>query len=370
MNKNIILLAILLALGGFGFWKWSNHTTDTFAKDIHTQFAYEHVEQLGRIFIADRNNNQALLEKKDGSWYYTNKATGKTYLANPTVVATLLETIKNIRTRGAVAAPAVDNVVNSMAANSKKVELYDESGNRVRTYYVGTPALNGQGTHMMMEGAERPYIVYYPNWVGTLDTRFTLNEKTLRSRYIFKTNPQTIEFVQVEYTAPSQVPYSFRVVRKNGDNFDVQPLSGKTQKLTTLNQANVLTYINGFDEAWAELIIDDKTTRDTTIIRQPFATITYKTTADDAPKAFKLYSINNPTADRGDGDPGHRQKIQRYYVDIDAENFLLAQHLVIRKVLWGYPYFFQKDAVVLEEDEEVFVQQPMPHLQDLPEGND
>jgi hypothetical protein len=61
--------------------------------------------------------------------------------------------------------------------------------------------------------------------------------------------------------------------------------------------------------------------------------------------------LSNPTADRGDGDPGHRQKIQRYFVDIDEDNFYLTQHLVMRSLFWGYDFFFQNAPVQLQEDE-------------------
>jgi hypothetical protein len=61
--------------------------------------------------------------------------------------------------------------------------------------------------------------------------------------------------------------------------------------------------------------------------------------------------LHNPTADRGDGDPGHRQKIQRYFVDINEDNFFLTQHMVMRSLFWGHDFFFQNAPVVLEEDE-------------------
>ena len=66
---------------------------------------------------------------------------------------------------------------------------------------------------------------------------------------------------------------------------------------------------------------------------------------------MRIYSLYNPDADRGDGRPGHRQKLQRYYIDVDADNFFLVQHLVFRKFLLSYDVFFNKAPVILNEDE-------------------
>ena len=44
-----------------------------------------------------------------------------------------------------------------------------------------------------------------------------------------------------------------------------------------------------------------------------------------------------------------------YFVDIDEDNFFLAQHLVIRKLLWGYRFFFQKEALRKDDKINLFV---------------
>ena len=102
-----------------------------------------------------------------------------------------------------------------------------------------------------------------------------------------------------------------------------------------------------------EKILYDKSLRDSIITTSPFAIISYKADYHQEAQVFRIYSLFNPNADRGDGQAGHRQKIQRYFIDIDEDNFFLGQHLVIRKILWGYSFFFQKGAVQLIEDEAV-----------------
>lgn len=354
MRKNIILLLLLVGLGSFAVWKWTGQTKDTFSADVHTQFAVEDPSQIQRVFIADRNQKQVLLEKKDGVWFYTNKVNNKTYLANPTTITILLETMGKIRTRMPVGKAAIENVVKNLATQGKKIEIYTNSG-LVRTYYVGGSAERGEGTHMIMEGADQPYIVYYPNWVGTLDTRYTTDEKAWRDRAIFRVEPKTLEFVQVEYHAPSQQQVSFRINQKDGQ-LDLQAISPQTPKPTTaLNQNNIAIYVEDFNNLIAESIIDQKEILDSVPLIPIFATVQYKTNLHDKPQTFRVRPIFNFDADRGDGEVGARQKIQRYIIDLDNGEAYLIQHLAARKIFWNYDYFFQAAKVVLKEDEAMFI---------------
>ena len=114
---------------------------------------------------------------------------------------------------------------------------------------------------------------------------------------------------------------------------------------------NVDTYLEDFETIFAEKILYNKPLRDSILTTRPFAIVRYKARYHNEAQTFRLYSLYNPKADRGDGQAGHRQKIQRYFVDINENNFFLAQHLVIRKILWGYSFFFKANNIDLEEDE-------------------
>jgi len=356
MKKNLLLLALLAAFGSFAAWKWLGQTKDTFANDQHTQFAVEDANNIGRIFIADRNQKQVLLEKKDGIWFFTNKVSGKTYLANPSTIQIILETATKIRTRMPVVSTAVENVVKHLAAHGKKVEIYDHKGNRLRTYYVGGGAERGEGTHMIMEGSDQPYIIYYPNWVGTLDTRYTTDERAWRDRAIFRVSPPEIEFVEVQYHAPSQLQASFRINQSREGKFELKPLETQTEPPTTpLNNRNAAAYIDDFNALIAENFVDDPKILDSVAMMPVFATVTYKTTLHNKPQVFRVRPVMNVNADRGDGEIGTREKIQRYVIDRDNGEVFLIQHIAARKIFWNYSYFFQNAQVVLKEDEGMFI---------------
>jgi hypothetical protein len=356
MGKKIALLLLFCGLGAFAIWKMQNpgQVTDTFANNLHTQFAIQDIDQIERVFLVDREGNEALVERvEDLNWTYTNRVTGKKYRANPSAVYSLLETIRKVRTREPVAKPAQDNAIKALASVATKVEIYGKDKKKLRVYYVGPMTNGATGNFMIMEGSEDPYVNYIPNFQGTIDNRYITTEVDWRDKAIFRTDPKSLEFVQVEYQASSQSAQSFKISKVSSGTYNVEPLdpSVPTFALDQVNQVNANTYIEDFDVKAAEVIIYNKPKRDSIITSTPFAIVTYKTEEHNEPQTFRLYYLHNPNADRGDGRVGHRQKITRYFIDIDEDNFFLGQHIVLRTMLWGYKFFFQSEAVKLLEDE-------------------
>ncbi|MCB9291126.1 MAG: hypothetical protein H6560_27725 [Lewinellaceae bacterium] len=49
-------------------------------------------------------------------------------------------------------------MVESLATEGMKVELYDKDGGLLKAYYVGGSTSDERGTYMIMEGAEQPYV--------------------------------------------------------------------------------------------------------------------------------------------------------------------------------------------------------------------
>ena len=356
MKKIVPLALIFISLAAVIFWKSKNagHVKDSFADNLHTQFAFEDIAKVERVFMVDRDGNQALLERnKDLNWTYTNKVTGKKYRANPSGIYMLLETIRKVRTREPVAKPALDNAVKSLSVKSTKVEIYDKNKRKLRVYYVGAMTSGGTGNLMIMEGANKPYVGYIPNFQGTIGTRYITTEVDWRDKAIFRADPKSLEFIKLEYQHPSQKNESFKISKTAKDQYIVEAVDESTQIIDgrLINQDNADVYFEDFDVIAAEKILYDKRLRDSIITTTPFVIVTYKTSYHNEPQTFRLYSLYNPNADRGDGRVGHREKIQRYFIDIDDDNFFLGQHIVIRKILWGYSFFFQKEAVKLMEDE-------------------
>ncbi len=342
MNKNLILLFVLAILGAFIYWQYTRNRKDTFADNEHTQFAVPDAQQIGRIFIADRSNSAILLEKKADNWIFTDKNTGKSYPANTGAIHTLLQTVQNIRSRSPVAKPAIANVVQQLASKAKKVEIYDKNNTLLRTYYVGGSANGGEGTFMIMDKSETPYVVYYPNWVGTLDTRYDMNQTTWRDRAIFRVQPQNLEWVEIDYQVAAQSQHSFRINANGEQTFSVKALAG-INKNEAVNNNNALQFIKNFDFVGAESFILDKNLIDSIQKIPPFAVVRYQEKGAAA-KNFTLYPLKMLISDKP------RDQLARYFIKNDADDYFLAQHGTMNKIMWSYEFFYQQNPVIIQSE--------------------
>lgn len=350
--KRIGLLAIILIiLLGLAYWLWQGREEykDSFAEVEHTQFAVENArEVLHKIFLADKQGNQALFEKQsDGSWTYTNQATGKVFRPSPNAFNNLMETVEKVRARNRVPAASVNSVLKGIGSIGIKVELYNKQDKKMRTYYIGGPADAGQATFAVMEGSEVPYMVYLPKFSGSIDTRYTCREEALRDKAMLRLNPKKIAWLEMEYYSPEQRPYSFHIDCNGGEDYKLRPLyqmpNGEDVAQGQLKKEYISAYLEEMEFMGAERLIYDAPLRDSIVKTVPFAQLRYEF-ENGKKEQLSIYPVINPSYDRGDGRPGLRERIIRYFVDRDEDHFYLAQNLVLQKLLRPYDFFLVTEA--------------------------
>ncbi len=346
MSKKILLpLGILLILVSIAVYLlWPREEEDPYANTEYTHFAVKNApEVLGRIFLADRMGNQALFERQsDGSWLYTNKVTGKTFLPAASAFNNLIKTLEDIRVRNKVQKESIASVTRGIATIGIKVELYNRKNKLIRTYYIGGPADGGRATFAITEGSDLPRVVYVENFQGTIDTRYTAKEINLRDKAFVRIPNKDIESIQVEYFDPLQRPYSFKIDTKSKPA-KVTPLYADAPANAQTKQEHVQIYLSEFQSVAGEAFIYEPEVRDSILRTVPFAKISLKTKKEAQEKNIALYPLINPSFDRGDGKPGLRQRINRYYVDAGEDFFMLGQDLIIQKLLRPYDFFLEKE---------------------------
>ena len=95
MKRTGLLVALFLLLGVAAFYVLRQKNTQSGSHvSWDMDFAVKNTEDITRIFLADRGGQRVTLERKDGFWLYNGK-----YVARPTAVQTLLETIQNMNVR-------------------------------------------------------------------------------------------------------------------------------------------------------------------------------------------------------------------------------------------------------------------------------
>jgi len=94
-KKNILLFILLLVIGGIAFWMYQKDHASSIAENEFTQFAIEDTASIQKIFIADHDGNQALLERDPQSRLWN---LNKKYKAREDAIKNLLQVINRVQT--------------------------------------------------------------------------------------------------------------------------------------------------------------------------------------------------------------------------------------------------------------------------------
>ncbi len=330
MNRTLLLVLLFLVLGGTAWYALSNKKKQTNSHvSWDMDFAVKNTDEIGKIFIADRKGNTSTFEQKNKLWYYNDK-----YPASPSAMGILLETISKVNVLNIPPNSAVPLMIKELAADGIKVEIYDRAGKTLKTYYVGGVTIDERGTVLMMDGAEQPYVVHLPGFVGQIRMRFQLSEDEWRDKAVFNEKPEEIQSVFVEY--PQRKNESFRLEKTGSALYDVQPFFNTTTKMTTPRRKGVVeAYLVQFDRLVAEAFETQNPLRDSVKALVPFAIVTVKKT-DGAEKKVRFWPVEIENR-RDDGRPF----VSRYFIDVDNKDFMLTQDRVFGVLFRGYEFFYE-----------------------------
>ena len=311
MKRTLILLVVFLLLGGGAFWYLS--TDDERNKmtlaGSDRDFALEDMSQLHKIFIAGRKGERStLVRNENGGWDLEGAGP-----ANPHVMEPLLEAIRNVRIK------------------------YKPSD-----YYIGGSTADERGTYIIMDGAEQPYVAEMPGFSGNLSVRFDRYGDEWRDKMLFSEKVEDIKYLSVEY--PKQKNQSF-ILEATGSDYTVKPFYDITPEIQRpFKEGSVEAYLVNFESVGAEAFRNDYNSRDSILQTIPFCSITLVNTKEDTPRAvfYPIIKEKVTTQDRKTGDyvttGGY---LDRYFVLRNQQDFMLAQHLVMEKIFWGYASFYQ-----------------------------
>jgi hypothetical protein len=177
MKKNNIILLILfaaLAAATVYFVKNKNDKSTFIAPD--QDFAVPS-DQVGKIFIADRNKKQVTITLKGKQWFVNDK-----YHAKKDVIENCLQGISGVKVKYIPTKSAIENAIKELATDGIKVEVYNKNNEKLKTYYIGSNDTDGSGTFYIMEGAEKPYVMHIPYFYGEIQPRFPLAIDDWRDR--------------------------------------------------------------------------------------------------------------------------------------------------------------------------------------------
>jgi hypothetical protein len=342
MKRTVVLLILFVLLGTGAYFLMENQDkSSTTSWNENGDFAIENVDDIYKIFIADKQDYRVLLERKNGYWTYNKK-----FKAKQTQIDDLLTTIKSVRMKYTTPRGAENQMRKNLATSGVKVEIYDKNDNQMRVYYVGGATANSLGTYYIMEGATEPYVMHIPFFQGMLKGKFLKQNDDWKDLMMFGEQVEDIKSVSVDY--PKQKSKSFKIERTSAGEYAVKPFYEVTPEINKpVINAAVEKYLIGYSVMMAEAFENINPNRDSINNTLPFVSISL-TDLQGETKTARLFPIpqvdqyGNPVLSTGVGMKG-KQSIYRYFADYKDEygdSFRLVQHRNFERLFWSYDYFF------------------------------
>jgi len=248
--RNTLLLLGLLALLGVGAWffVYRPDSSDGFDPE-EAGFAIRDTAVIGRIFLADPHGGRVDLRRTRSGWMLDGK-----YPALPAMMQQLMHTLYNQRAAAPVSKSAHNMVVTGLSSNHVKAEVFDTTGKRMRSFYVGGEVEGFNGTYMLMDGAKRPYVITLSSFEGYLTPRYSTSWYDWRDRTVFNIPADRVQSVAVTYEVDTL--RSFRISRTAAGVVATMP---GTPPPAASNENRAKTYLGFFQNVNAEGYLNGRT---------------------------------------------------------------------------------------------------------------
>ncbi|MCC6815409.1 MAG: DUF4340 domain-containing protein [Saprospiraceae bacterium] len=283
-NKNGILIVAFILLGSLSFYLLKYKDQKTNKSSWERDFAVKNVEDITKIFLGKKDNENITLTKNGLHWMVNDK-----YKVFPNTMMHLLEIIKSIRVNSIPHRNAYSFIMNEFATKGIKVEIYSDK-EKLKTYYVGGVTEDETGLYCLMDGSDQPYIMTDGKAPSNLRVRYDIKEKDWRDRSLFNLNPDRVTELVLDY--PREPNRGFKIVNKNG-KLDLEDMTGHSIDLKDLKFLQ--NYISQLPLFMAEAITNDLHAKDSISKLIPYLSYKINTSDSPAPIELKLYPVNENT---------------------------------------------------------------------------
>ncbi|MCS6916455.1 MAG: DUF4340 domain-containing protein [Chitinophagales bacterium] len=256
----LLLFVLLAALAGIVIWlkaPWTTLPAD------ETAFAIEDTAAVYRIAIADMQGRRIVYQRSGNRWIINDK-----YYARKDYMDILLSTLHRVRIQYPVADAAQATVITAMTNHNKRVEVYDRRGRLIKAYFVGGPTLDNRGTYLLLEGSRKPYVAALPQFVGTLQSRYSTEEEKVRDTNIFRYRPGELRRIALTYAKSADSSFILEVY--SADSMIIRNGKGDVATGDRINKANLYGYLNLFSTLNAEVYANDLPKKDSILQTTPY----------------------------------------------------------------------------------------------------
>jgi len=296
-------------------------------------FAIENEEDIHKVILTKRRGGPLIIEREGEDWFVQGERK-----IRPHLVRNLLTGLTKVSIQSQPASSKYPKIEKDFITFGIKVQVFDEEDNRLRSYYLGSDANDGNGTYYYMEGGERFYLMGMPGFEGSMRARFDIKEDQWWRRQVLDYDPANIREVKLNY--PRQPEESFRILRDGEDQYRVEPLIDRPLVTRQLLNERVKAYFQEFRRKGLLSYVNDRPQIDTVLEMTPFAEL--EVISNDADTQRIVFIPQSSQNIQGPNSQSPYQFFEfRYYVFLPATmDIALAQHMLWRPIFRGYEHFF------------------------------
>ncbi len=316
-NTFIILAIILLLIMLLWQMKFKNSNSS-----LAYNFAVTDTASITKIFIADLKGNSIALDRMENNWQINNR-----YKVRNNSMEIILQTIKNISVQRPVSESRYNKVIQDLATNGVKIEIYQNREEKpTKTYTIGNNTADHSGTYMLLKNQEQPYIMHIIGFNGILGPRYGLQGQEVsatiwRDRNIFKLKAEEIKSLQLINEKGIDSSFTIKNERENLTLFDFQQIEIKSRKETLLSYLNLFQNINceSFkDESVREKLVDEK---------KLYTFIIGHQNGMDSLRIYQMRDKEKPKTE------AEKYTVERMYATLNSGDIMLIQNYVFNKLL-------------------------------------
>lgn len=306
------------------------------------KFHIDRVEEIGSVLLRDKLNDSCLFElQDDGTWQVN-----KTYAVREVEFDHFLNTLRQIRIKRPVPNKQAQPLIRAMVGNSTLVEIRNQKGKLIKSYYVGSETDNNRGNYMKLTGVDQLHIVHIPGFEGHLTSRYNTDMNEWRSRWIYKfADTDSIQSIRLGSKEYPNLAFEFQQLGRN--QFSLQNLSnGNTYSGDTIDPRKAYSFLNNFSSLGAEAI-QNNFSRKEEVMQLPMLWKIEVIAVSGKKKSLEIYPRPATERSRNVGDITggsiSEYDLERYFAYCpETDDFYLIQDFVFGKVLVGYDYFLKE----------------------------
>lgn len=342
MQKTLLYLFLLLLFGG-GVYYFVFDKEEAAFPESEAGFQVKDTNAIGTIFLSVPAGQSILLNHTDSGWILNKK-----YPVLQQTLSTLFTTLYLQKPLYPTPENAHNRVIRQMAGNGIKVELYDRKGKEMKVFYVGSEVHNYEGTTMLMQGAQRPYVVRMGEFIGLINSRYSVDIDNWRDRTIINFPVEDIRTVSITYP---DAPLNSFTVKQNNGSYDVAVDDG-IKGTQSVNNRRVKLFLGFFQNVVCEGYINGEQGLDSIIASVPLRCAIDITTQQGRHQHLDVYWMPKSQRSKNTDTLRDRQvpvgfDIDRYYaVGNNGQDTMIIQEYSFNKIFRKAYEFYQKDKEV------------------------